>query len=47
MIEMFDHAKAFNQDLSSWNVTKVEICKDFSKDADAWTLPKPALTCQE
>ena len=41
---MFDGARAFNQDLSSWNVDKVgSACAYFDASAVAWTLPKPAL----
>ena len=41
---MFDGARAFNQDLSSWNVDKVgSACAYFDANAVAWSLPKPAL----
>jgi len=36
---------AFNQDLSAWNVIKVNKCEGFDSDAGffvpIWTLPKP------
>lgn len=43
---MFEHAEAFNQDLSSWEVSlaRGRYCRDFSKDAANWTLPKPNFT---
>jgi len=48
MIGMFYKAISFNQDILIWNVSKVTMCEDFSKDATAWTLPKPNFTnCSE
>ncbi len=38
---MFALTEDFNQDLSGWNVNNVTLCGDFSKQARAWTLPKP------
>ena len=48
MYEMFDKAYAFNQDISSWDVSSVTYCSQFSLDATAWTEPKPNFTnCTE
>ena len=48
MIGMFYKAISFNQDILIWNVSKVTMYEDFSKDATAWTLPKPNFTnCSE
>ncbi|WP_133152565.1 BspA family leucine-rich repeat surface protein, partial [Vibrio sp. 10N.261.52.A1] len=33
MYRMFDEAKAFNQDLSNWNVSKVSNHTSFAKDS--------------
>jgi len=45
---MFYDASDFNQDLSSWSVSNVTVCDDFSKGTTAWTLPKPNFTnCRE
>lgn len=47
---MFEYAEAFNQDLSSWEVSLARVvdgfdhCREFSKDAANWTLPKPNFT---
>ena len=41
---MFYKALSFNQDIFGWDVSNVVICEDFSKDATAWTLPKPSFT---
>jgi surface protein len=45
---MFSNATTFNLNLSSWNVSNVTECEDFSKGAVAWTEPKPNFTnCTE
>ena len=44
MKKMFEYAGSFNQDLSSWNVDNVTSCDIFSRDATAWTEPKPNFT---
>jgi len=44
---MFENADVFNQDLSSWDVNSTRDdydCRDFSKEAANWTLPKPNFT---
>jgi surface protein len=38
---MFYGATAFNQDLSSWDVSNVSSYSSFSVGADSWTLPQP------
>jgi hypothetical protein len=40
---MYSGAASFNQDLSTWEVDGVEFCSNFSFDANAWVLPKPAF----
>jgi len=48
MALMFYYASDFNQDLSSWSVSNVTVCNDFSNSATAWTEPKPNFTnCTE
>ena len=45
---MFSGAKAFNKNISGWTVTKVTDCRDFSKDATAFTSAnKPKFKCSE
>jgi len=44
MGSMFNGATSFNQDISSWSVSKVTQCTDFSLNTTAWTLPKPNFT---
>jgi surface protein len=44
MSEMFSDAEAFNQDLSSWAVSNVTDCNNFSANTPSWTLPKPTFT---
>jgi len=45
---MFNTAKVFNQDISSWDVSNVTDCEGFSIGATAWTEPKPNFTnCTE
>ena len=44
MYYMFAGATSFNQDLSSWSVSNVTQCTDFSLNTSAWTLPKPNFT---
>jgi surface protein len=41
---MFREASVFNQNLSSWSVSNVTNCVNFSQDTPAWTLPKPNFT---
>jgi surface protein len=43
MYGMFQDSQ-FNQDLSSWNVTSVTNCQNFSRNNSVWTLPKPNFT---
>jgi hypothetical protein len=38
---MFHSSDLFNQDLSSWDVSKVLYCHLFSEGSNNWTLPKP------
>jgi hypothetical protein len=48
MSYMFMDMTFFNIDLSTWDVDAVTNCTDFSKDATAWTEPKPTFTnCEE
>ena len=37
----FEDAYSFNQDLSRWDVSKVETYNDFDDGSDNWTKPKP------
>jgi len=41
MEDMFYRNSQINQDLSTWNVTKVTECYSFSYKTISWTLPKP------
>jgi len=41
MNDMFLDNEYFNQDLSNWNVFKVEYHSSFDENATAWVLPKP------
>jgi len=47
MVEMFDNASAFNQDLSGWCVTLISSePEDFDYLATSWYLPRPVWgTC--
>ena len=48
MVQMFMYATSFNKDLSSWDMSNVTDCIQFSVEATAWTLPKPNFTnCDE
>ena len=44
MKKMFEYAGSFNQDLSSWNVSKVGYCEKFRKGATNYILPIPNFT---
>ena len=45
---MFASATSFNSDISSWDVSNVTNCQNFSNNATTWTLPKPNFTnCKE
>ena len=41
MSYMFGDASAFNQNLSSWNVSNVTSFNAFDYNTPQWTLPKP------
>jgi len=41
---MFSDATSFNQDISSWDVSNVELCSNFDFTTDSWILPKPNFT---
>jgi len=44
MYAMFVSAKAFNQDLSGWDVDQVTNCAYFFLATAAWNEPKPNFT---
>jgi len=44
MQSMFHNAKSFNQDLSSWDVSKVIYCVGYDEGADNWILPQLNFT---
>jgi len=44
MGRMFYSATNFNQDLSLWDTTKVDVCTSFSTFTPSWILPQPTFT---
>ena len=47
MVGMF-YRYPFNQDISSWDVSNVTDCRQFSYETTTWALPKPNFTnCTE
>ena len=44
MQEMFYEATSFNQDLSEWNVNRVQRCSDFAKQSKLSKEQLPPFT---
>ncbi|MDA9342187.1 BspA family leucine-rich repeat surface protein [Flavobacteriaceae bacterium] len=41
---IFKFYSNFNEDISSWDVSNVTACDNFSMGAYSWTLPQPNFT---